>query len=515
MDRLQHIQYVTGTIASVVGTSSHGSGIYQSFFYANKIGSVTGISTGYGESEFTITGLGEVVPNNGTVHGYVYYGAGISKSQFFAQSGIGAITGIGTNVIGTAGTPPYGISRHVLATGILDSYFNANTSLDGTGAITSITGISHGKSSGIDSSGFYAGAGIGAIYGGATSVYGYSGITHSKFNADETFTGKGGITSITGKTIGKGGGFFSYTYANKTTSTTVTKVAPGSGAYGIYDSTFLAGGGTQKGIGNIYGYANGAYSSSGIANSTFDADIARLFTSGIGNIKGVSKSQQAVFSDGNAATGFFGDGIVASTFTAGASIGNVTGTTTAPGTYVHSYYNKTTKATTYYNSFVAGIGNSSFFANAGKSSETGGTGTIGAVLGTASASGAAGVHSGIQDSLFVAGGGPSSTGTITSVTGTAIVNGPGELAVYGINHSTFVGGSSNGTIGPVVGTAVAQGSQVEEQTVGASGIAHSYFYAGVGATAVAGNSGTITSITGSGTARPPSAPPTGAVSGAR
>ncbi len=451
----------TGTIAGIYGRSAQDNGIdhLKASSGTGGITYITGISNG---------GIGEYYghySDNGIVHsnavttgpvgnvtGTSSGGSGIEYSYFAAKSFgniTGTTSGYGSGIRRSTFDAMHGIGNisgsattHVGAYGIEGSHFNANTVGDGSGAIGTVTGTTAGHASGIGYSYFYAGSGIGNILGTATNVYGNDGIFHSKFGADSALLGTGTIGTITGTTIGKGGS-------------------------GIAVSSFYSG----AGIGNIYGGALGAYSANGIVGSHFNGDDAQKFTSAIGTITGVSK---------NLAGNIAGSGINGSFFTAGAKISNVLGTSTDPASA--SY----------------GIVYSHFYANAGKSSESGGTGYIGTVTGTLVANGASGTFGGISKSTFIAGGGPGSTGTISTVIGSAKVNGPGGLNVYGIYASTFVAGSGSGTIGAVTGYAVAQGSQKEPTKVYANGIAYGYFYAGTG---VGGTStGTIGNITGTGKA---------------
>ncbi|MGA3169870.1 MAG: hypothetical protein ABSE62_02550 [Chthoniobacteraceae bacterium] len=398
----------TGNITSVTGESVGGSGISLSKFTANYFETITGITSGYG--------------------------SGISKSGFYAMHGIRNITGSSTS--------------HFGGNGISDSLFNANTVMDGDGAIGIITGStagSHGadgsaRADGIYNSSFFAGDGISSITGTATNVYGGSGIANSTFAVDVTHSGDGGIGSITGKTVGN-------------------RAAAGSGSgYGIYESHFYSG----SGMGAIYGGALGAYSASGIAFSTFNADDAHKFDSTISSITGISDAT----SGSNAVAGV-ASGILDSTFTAGFEIGSIFGSTTAPG------------------GGSAGIYGSGFFAGAGASSSSDGEGRIGTITGEIVSNGVYGVghnfnFSGIAHSTFVAGGGPGSYGYIGDITGSAKINGAFQMRAYGIESSVFVAGSEAGRIEGVSGYAHAEGSQVEHENVSAIGINRSGFYAGTG-----------------------------------
>ena len=449
----------TGKVGGVYGASAHGNGIDHTTVTAGTggIGYITGVSQGSighyysggngspnGITDSTFVTTGPV----GNISGSSAGANGINDVYVSALS-IGNISGVtsgyGSGIVDSQFYAQHGVGNitgssttHVGNSGLDDVRVNANTLGDGNGAIGTITGTTAGDGSGIYESSFYA-TNIGTVTGKATTQYGYSGISESSFFADSSRLGTGTLGSVTGTTMGSGNG--------------------------IGYSTFDAG----AGIGNVYGGALGAYSHHGIYETTINADDAQHFTSAIGNVTGVSK----------AVTGN-GDGINDATVTAGAKIGNVLGTTTAP------------------NSGSYGIKDSHFYANAGLSSETGGSGTIGTVTGTANANGAYGIHGGISNSKFIAGGGPGSYGYIGNITGTSKLNGAGSLGAYGIERSTFVAGSGSGKIGTVTGYALAQGSQVEEKEVNATGIAYGYFYAGTG---IGGTStGTIGSISGTGVA---------------
>jgi len=423
------IGYIKGVNAGSIGLTGQlysSNGIAESTFSTTgAVGAVTGTAGG-GSGIYQVTVTGNTIGAiSGTTSGY---GSGIYQSGFYAAHGITSITGKSYS--------------HLGASGIAYSTFNANTASDNNGSIGFITGTTAGSASfsgsgpygvaGIYKSTFLASTGITSITGTVTNIYGGSGIANSKFNAAESAGSTGSIGAIRGTTVGRGGS-------------------------GIASSQFYA-----EGISSIYGAALGAYSADGIVNVTVNADVnhGASHFGAIDSIEGYSKATHGT-----------GSGILGSTFTAADDIDSIIGTTTAPGSY--SY----------------GIGSSHFFASAGGSAITGGSGFIGTITGTSEANGAVGVHTGISVSTFIAGGGPESYGHIGIITGTAKVNGAGHLVAYGIESSAFVAGTDHGNMGNIYGYGKAQGGQVSSATVYAGGIVRSGFYAGTGATTPSGTAG--------------------------
>src|SRR5262249_15449848 len=140
-----------------------------------------------------------------------------------------------------------------------DSRFHADSSRLGTGVLGSVTGTTEGRGNGINDSTFYAGAGIGNVYGGALGAYSGNGINDSTFNADDArhFTSAiGTVTGVSDALTGNGSGIndSSFTAGETIGNVLGTTTAPGSGASGINDSSFYANAGLSSetnGVGYI------------------------------------------------------------------------------------------------------------------------------------------------------------------------------------------------------------------------------------------------------------------------
>lgn len=293
--------YSAGGIGPITATSINGSAIIDSNITAvGGVGSVT--ATTYASSGPAISGLTLVASSISSIATTSNLGTAITDTVLTAtgSGGIGNITATGL-LGGIVNLDPSTINTFTSA-GDIGTVTGTSTStsvpedginglsLQATGAIAGITGVTHSGNSAVNGAGLNnvtaSASGLGVISGTGYGTGTSSGILDGSYTA----TGAAGITSISGTStspLGSGSGI-SGTSLSATLGSVGTITGNAAGSGNGLDSLLVTG---QVGIGNVTGTSNTGIGINGGPNlNNYTAT-----TGNIGNFLGTSNTQDGIF----------------------------------------------------------------------------------------------------------------------------------------------------------------------------------------------------------------------------